>query len=152
MRASVTRVRRDRMPLQASATSSGIEGSTITLPCRNTGTWTSSSSAVANWDASNCRGNVTFCRSRLGMGIIRIRNDQGNRTARKKIQPRKKKNKHPSQIRGEKHQKKKKQTPQEKKESPPPKKNFPPQRPPNPRGGPFFFFLGDGFFFRAVLF
>src|SRR5258706_269625 len=87
MMASVTRVRRERIPLQASATSSGMEASTITFPCRKTGTPTSSSRAVANLEASSCRGKVTCCRIRLGIGIIRIRKAQGNRIARKNVHP-----------------------------------------------------------------
>src|SRR5208283_979488 len=88
MTASVVNDMRERMPLQASATSRAMTGSLITLPSRNTGTPIQGKVVLATRDANNCKGKVTRLKRMAGMGIISNRNAQGNKRARKKFQPR----------------------------------------------------------------
>src|SRR5215472_5601493 len=90
MMASVPRDNRERMPLQACATSSGIAGRLITLPSRKTGTPARGSAKAAAFDARICKGKVIWLKMIAGMGIISISRAQGNKIARNHPQPRKK--------------------------------------------------------------
>ena len=89
MMAKVPSDMRERMPLQASATSSGMDGSTITFPSRKTGTPSRGSTPAATRDASNCKGKVIWLKTMAGIGIIRTRNARGNNKARRKFHPEK---------------------------------------------------------------
>src|ERR1700683_2414225 len=79
----------ERMPLQASATSRDIAGRLITLPSRRTGTPIQGKVVLATTDARFCSGKVSWLKRMAGIGIIRSKNAQGKRRARKKFQPRK---------------------------------------------------------------
>ena len=78
------------MPLQASATSSGIAGRLITFPSRRTGTPSRGNNDADNFDARICRGNVISFRTIDGIGTIRTKKASGNSTALSICQPDKK--------------------------------------------------------------
>src|SRR6266852_5393345 len=81
---------KERMPLQASATSRGMAGRLITLPSRNTGTPKNGSTVADNFDARICKGKVIWLKTMAGMGTINTRKSSGNMIARKNSHPRKK--------------------------------------------------------------
>src|SRR5579863_64570 len=87
---SVASDNRERIPLQASATSRGMAGRLMMLPWRNTGTPSRGRTEAASLDASNWSGKVIWLKMMAGMGIIRNRKAQGKSTARKSRHPRKK--------------------------------------------------------------
>src|SRR5215469_2734819 len=90
MIASVVSVIRERIPLQASATSKGIAGRLMMLPSRNTGTPRKGKNHAETLDARICKGKVIWLNTMAGMGIIKTSNAKGNSSARKNSQPRKK--------------------------------------------------------------
>ena len=61
---------------------------------------------LAIFEASSCSGNVIWLKTMAGMGIISTRKAQGNRRARKKLQPRKNTIKPASTISKEKRERK----------------------------------------------
>src|SRR5260370_12776546 len=97
---------RDRIPLQASATSRAMAGRMITLPSRKTGTPIQGKVVLATLDASNCSGKVIWLKTMAGMGIINSRNAQGKRRARKKLHPRNRTIKLPRTINSDKRERK----------------------------------------------
>src|SRR6185437_1140409 len=80
----------ERIPLQASATSSGMAGRLMTLPSRSTGTPNIGRVQAASLEARICNGNVIWLNTMEGIGTIRSRNASGNSTARNIGQPQKK--------------------------------------------------------------
>ena len=86
MTASVNRDVTERMPLQASATSSGPVASWRILPRSINGTPTHRSTSADTCDTSNCSGKVIWLKRMAGMGIISSRQAQGNNTARHGIE------------------------------------------------------------------
>src|SRR6185437_53725 len=80
----------ERIPLHASATSSGIAGRLMTLPSRSTGTPNTGKVQAASLEARICNGNVIWLKTMEGIGTIRNRNASGNSTARNICQPQKK--------------------------------------------------------------
>ena len=81
--AKVAKDIRERIPLQASATSSAMAGNWIMFPSRNTGTPSQGKVCAAAREASNCSGNVIWLKTMAGMGIMNNRNAHGKKTARK---------------------------------------------------------------------
>src|ERR1700722_2127765 len=78
------------MPLQASATSSGLpDDKYMTLPSRKIGTPRTERTPAAALEVNNCSGNVSWLKGIAGIGIIRRRKAQGNSRARKSVHPQK---------------------------------------------------------------
>ena len=78
----VKRLIRERMPLQASATSSFMTGSWITLPSCRTGTPSIGSIMLASLEASSCRGKVIWLKMIAGKGMASRRIRMGKRSWR----------------------------------------------------------------------
>src|SRR5205807_9940285 len=87
MIARVPRESRERMPLQASATSRAMSGSMMIFPSRRTGTPASGNTKPASLEARICKGNVIWLKMMAGIGIIKIRNAQGKSKAANDSQP-----------------------------------------------------------------
>src|SRR5712691_11522122 len=87
MIARVTRESRERMPLQASATSRAMSGSMMMFPSRRTGTPARGNTKAASLEARICKGKVIWLKMMAGIGTIRIRNAQGNSKAANHSQP-----------------------------------------------------------------
>ena len=75
------------MPLQASATSSFIRGSTMTFPSRRTGTPKRGSRALASLEARICSGKVIWLKTIAGMGMASKRTSRAKRNSFKNCRP-----------------------------------------------------------------
>src|SRR5215472_7625866 len=78
---------KERIPLQASATSRVSRGRLITFPSRKTGTQRKGRTEDATREASSCNGKVIWLKTITGRGIIRTNTAHGNKTALNRFHP-----------------------------------------------------------------
>src|ERR1017187_1109339 len=84
---SVNRLTRERMPLQASATSNCMEGSSITLPSRRTGTPNKGSKWLASFEARIWRGMAISLKIIAGRGMARKSTSKAKRRSLRSCHP-----------------------------------------------------------------